>query len=170
MVARIVRDDEVGGSNPLAPTKLSNRAPKLEDGRQSGVEAEFDRVRRKLAVVTPVAILPRCRWGRGRSSSLEFGIGVDWPQRPVIAARNRCGSTDGRRLVADEKLGEPRDERPIAEKTMGVFLGDRSPIGVTLNPLSVGPGKPGSGDEWHVPAGPVDDLVAENEVLVERVR
>jgi hypothetical protein len=24
LVARIVRDDEVGGSNPLAPTKLSN--------------------------------------------------------------------------------------------------------------------------------------------------
>src|SRR5438445_12264596 len=31
LVARIVRDDEVGGSNPLAPTKLTDLAVKLQD-------------------------------------------------------------------------------------------------------------------------------------------
>ena len=37
LVARIVRDDEVGGSNPLAPTKLTDLAVKLQDRGQRGV-------------------------------------------------------------------------------------------------------------------------------------
>jgi hypothetical protein len=44
LVARIVRDDKVGGSNPLAPTKLSNFAFELHHGRQRGIESERDRV------------------------------------------------------------------------------------------------------------------------------
>ena len=53
-------------------------------------------------------------------------------------------------------MGEPRKERPEAEKNLGVFL---NPSGasssghyiVPLKPLHVDPGKPGPGDEWHVP-------------------
>jgi hypothetical protein len=45
LVARIVRDDEVGGSNPLAPTKLSNLAFQLHHGRQGDAESEICRVR-----------------------------------------------------------------------------------------------------------------------------
>ena len=48
LVARVVRDDEVGGSNPLAPTKLSNRAAELEDGGQGRCQVEFDRGGRKF--------------------------------------------------------------------------------------------------------------------------
>jgi len=53
-------------------------------------------------------------------------------------------------------MGKPRDERPEAEENLGVFL---NPSGassgghyiVPLKPLHVGPGKPGPGDEWHLP-------------------
>jgi hypothetical protein len=48
LVARIVRDDEVGGSNPLAPTILTDLAFELQDRRQCSVEAEVDGVRREL--------------------------------------------------------------------------------------------------------------------------
>ena len=48
LVGRIVRDDEVGGSNPLAPTKLSNLACEIDDGRQRSVKTEVDRIRREL--------------------------------------------------------------------------------------------------------------------------
>jgi hypothetical protein len=44
LVARIVRDDEVGGSNPLAPTKLTDLALELEDRSESRVEAQVDRI------------------------------------------------------------------------------------------------------------------------------
>ena len=50
LVARIVRDDEVGGSNPLAPTKLTNLAFKLDQARQRGVQSEVDRIRRELVL------------------------------------------------------------------------------------------------------------------------
>jgi hypothetical protein len=43
LVARIVRDDEVGGSNPLAPTKLTHLRLKVEQRRQTGVEPEVER-------------------------------------------------------------------------------------------------------------------------------
>ena len=33
-----------GGSNPLAPTKLTEIASELVDGRQGGIEPEFDRL------------------------------------------------------------------------------------------------------------------------------
>ena len=47
LVARIVRDDEVGGSNPLAPTRLPDPSLQLEDGRQRGVESEAEIVGRE---------------------------------------------------------------------------------------------------------------------------
>ena len=34
---------------------------------------------------------------------------------------------------------------------------------VPMKPLHVGPGKPGPGDEWHVPALPVQDAEGEGE-------
>src|SRR6266542_3377217 len=40
LVARIVRDDEVVGSNPLAPTKPTNLAVELKYRRQRRVQAE----------------------------------------------------------------------------------------------------------------------------------
>ena len=38
MAARIVRDDEVGGSNPLAPTKLTDLAAQLDAEEQAARE------------------------------------------------------------------------------------------------------------------------------------
>jgi len=51
------------------------------------------------------------------------------------------------------KLG---DERPHAEKKLGVFYSPSpgasdSGFLVPMDPLSVGPGKPGPEDEWRVP-------------------
>lgn len=38
-----------------------------------------------------------------------------------------------------------------------------------MDNLNVGPGKPGPGDEWHVPTGPLDEIVAQSEASVEPV-
>lgn len=45
-------------------------------------------------------------------------------------------------------------EKKSADESIGIFLGDRSPIAVPLKPLHVGPGAPGPGDEWHVSMAP----------------
>jgi hypothetical protein len=51
------------------------------------------------------------------------------------------------------------NKRRVAEKNLGLFLnpsGSASEGGylVPMNNLNVGPGKPGPGDEWHLPTGP----------------
>ena len=51
------------------------------------------------------------------------------------------------------------DKRREAEDNAGVFLADRGAVVVPIHGLNVGPGRPGPGDEWHVPAGPVEDDV-----------
>ena len=56
-----------GGSNPLAPTKLSNRAAELEDGGQGCCQAEFDRVARGSAA------LPTIRLSSAGSASPQSG-------------------------------------------------------------------------------------------------
>jgi hypothetical protein len=53
------------------------------------------------------------------------------------------------------------DEKPEAEKVLGVFLnpgGGASEGGyiVPMHPLTVGPGEPGPEDEWHLPVEPTD--------------
>jgi hypothetical protein len=67
------------------------------------------------------------------------------------------------------------NERRVAEKNLGLFLnpgGAASEGGylIPMNNLNVGPGKPGPGDEWHVPTGPLDEIVAQSEASVEPVR
>ena len=63
-------------------------------------------------------------------------------------------------------MGQTRNERPEAERDLGVFL-NSSPAGsgsgylVPMKPLSVGPGEPGPGDEWHVP--PVEPRTGTDE-------
>ena len=63
-------------------------------------------------------------------------------------------------------MGEPRNERPEAERNLGLFL-NSSPSGsgsgylVPMKPLHVGPGEPGPGDQWHVP--PVEPVAATDE-------
>jgi hypothetical protein len=55
-------------------------------------------------------------------------------------------------------------EKKSADESIGIFLGDRSPIAVPLKPLHVGPGAPGPGDEWKVPTGQANpDAEAEVE-------
>ena len=61
------------------------------------------------------------------------------------------------------------EKRRVAEKNVGAFLGDG---GVGLVPtatstLSVGPGEPGPGDEWKMPLGPIDEIVAQDEAVPE---
>jgi hypothetical protein len=62
------------------------------------------------------------------------------------------------------------DERPTAEKNLGVFFNGPVEGGggfvVPMEPLNVGPGKPGPGDEWQMPAPPIQ---AEDEVGREPV-
>ena len=52
------------------------------------------------------------------------------------------------------------NNRRVAEDNAGVFLADRGAVVVPIHGLNVGPGKPGPGDEWRVPAGPVEDDAA----------
>ena len=63
------------------------------------------------------------------------------------------------------------DERPVAEKNLGLFLnpgGSAAQGGylVPMDNLNVGPGKPGPGDEWKVPMGPLE---TEDDVSLEPV-
>ncbi len=50
------------------------------------------------------------------------------------------------------------DERPEAEKNLGLFLNPADMWGggflVPMNPLTMGPGEPGPADEWEFPAEP----------------
>jgi len=51
------------------------------------------------------------------------------------------------------------DERPHAEKNLGVFLNPSGSMGgggfvVPMKPLHAGPGEPGPEDEWHVSLEP----------------
>lgn len=55
------------------------------------------------------------------------------------------------------------DKKPDDE-SLGIFLGDRSPIAVPLKPLHVGSGKPGPADEWRLPTGPLE---TEDDVTLE---
>ena len=58
-----------------------------------------------------------------------------------------------------------------AEDNLGVFMSPTDIGGggfmVPIQNLNVGPGKPGPGDEWHVPTGPIE---LEEDVALERVK
>ncbi len=64
------------------------------------------------------------------------------------------------------------DRKPAADKKLGLFF---SPSGVAGNGgylipmgnLNVGPGEPGLGDEWHMPAEPGDAIDPEGEESVK---
>ena len=60
------------------------------------------------------------------------------------------------------------DERPMAERNLGVFFNGPVEGGggflVPMDNLNVGPGKPGPGDEWQVPMGPLE---TEDDVSLE---
>jgi hypothetical protein len=60
------------------------------------------------------------------------------------------------------------DERPAAEKNLGLFLnpgGGASEGGylVPMRPLTVGPGEPGPEDEWHIPAERAVETAAQDD-------
>jgi hypothetical protein len=63
------------------------------------------------------------------------------------------------------------NERRIAEKNAGAFLGlDGSgggPIPTPVNAINLGPGEPGPEDEWKIPVGPIDEIVAQDEAIPE---
>ena len=59
------------------------------------------------------------------------------------------------------------DERPEAEKNLGLFLnpsgsGPGGGFLVPMTPLTVGPGDPGPADEWEFPVEPADETAGEN--------
>ena len=64
------------------------------------------------------------------------------------------------------------DKPRVAVRNAGAFLapdmgGGGGLIGAPMNSLSVGPGEPGPEDEWKMPLGPVDEIVAEDEAVPE---
>ena len=66
------------------------------------------------------------------------------------------------------------DKRRTAVRNAGAFLGPDMGGGVGLialpmNALSVGLGEPGPEDEWKMPLGPTDEIVAEEEAISEPV-
>jgi hypothetical protein len=79
------------------------------------------------------------------------GPGDEWhlPSGPI--------RTEADAAAGDAPSGIPSsDSRPQAEKNLGLFMtpgGHGSGLILTpMNSLSVGPGEPGPGDEWHVPS------------------
>jgi hypothetical protein len=62
-------------------------------------------------------------------------------------------------------------KKRVAEDNLGAFLSPTDMGGggfmVPMQNLNVGPGRPGPGDEWHVPTGPLD---LEEDVPLERVQ
>jgi len=62
------------------------------------------------------------------------------------------------------------DRRRVAERNAGAFLGPSfPPIPAPMNALYVGPGKPGPGDDWKIPTGPLDEIVGQDDVILEPV-
>ena len=63
------------------------------------------------------------------------------------------------------------NKKRVAEDNLGAFLNPTDVGGggfvVPVQNLNVGPGKPGPGDEWHVPTGPLD---VEEDVALEKVQ
>ena len=63
------------------------------------------------------------------------------------------------------------NKRRVAEKNLGLFLtpadgASGAGFVVPMANLNVGPGKPGPGDEWIVPTGPLE---TEDDVTLEPV-
>ena len=63
------------------------------------------------------------------------------------------------------------DQRRTAERNAGAFLGlDGSgggPIPTPVNAINLGPGEPGPGDEWKIPAWPEDEVKRAEEATPE---
>jgi hypothetical protein len=60
------------------------------------------------------------------------------------------------------------NRRRVVERNAGAFLGSTiAPIPAPANALYDGPGKPGPGDDWKFPTGPLNEVDGEEEVTVE---
>jgi hypothetical protein len=64
--------------------------------------------------------------------------------------------------------------KPEAEKKLGLFFSPSGAAGdggymIPMGNLNVGPGEPGPGDEWHMPAEPSDGINAADEAGGESV-
>jgi hypothetical protein len=62
------------------------------------------------------------------------------------------------------------DERRTAVRNAGAFLspdmgGGGGMIPAPTNSLNVGPGEPGPEDDWRLPMGPIDEVVADAEAV-----
>ena len=115
LVARIVRDDEVGGSNPLAPTKLTNLAFELDHGRQRGVQPEVYRIQR----------FSPSEYGSGRCAKSTCArispvIETNDPSRARVDQRaGRRARHDAHRRRARVRLERGRDLDPGARGPSG---------------------------------------------------
>ncbi len=63
------------------------------------------------------------------------------------------------------------NKRRAAEKNLGLFLSPGGDYGggilTPMNSLNLGPGEPGPGDEWHIPADQIDGPTTENAPAAE---
>ena len=64
------------------------------------------------------------------------------------------------------------DKRRTAVRNTGAFLGPGMGSGggnapMPTNAISVGVGKPGPGDEWKMPSGSIDEVVAQDDEPAE---
>ena len=59
------------------------------------------------------------------------------------------------------------NRRRVAERNIGAFYSPDQPIPMPpLNALNDGPGKPGPGDDWRMPTGPLE---TEDDAILEPV-
>jgi hypothetical protein len=62
------------------------------------------------------------------------------------------------------------NRKRVAERNIGAFLSPDLPIPLPpMNALNDGPGKPGPGDDWKFPTGPLNEVDGEEEVSLEPV-
>ena len=61
------------------------------------------------------------------------------------------------------------NQKPAAEPSAVAFLVDSEAAGIlqgALDNMKLGPGKPGPGDEWKMPLGPIDETVTQDDEAV----
>lgn len=62
------------------------------------------------------------------------------------------------------------DRRREVQRNAGAFLGvSMMPIPAPANAINVGPGQPGPGDDWQMPAEPISEVDGEDDVSIEAV-
>jgi len=95
-------------------------------------------------------------------------------QTSLVRVANRRDPVRGSPGHTASRQSEGSNKRRVAEKNLGLFLSPGGDYGggilTPMNSLSVGPGEPGPGDEWQIPAEQIDGPTGEDGPTTEPTR